>query len=106
MLEDKLRSGLEAVEVESLESAVLSSLVMKGEQKVLQRDESKHWPERRSFMKLCSAPREFVERSVSRVGSVEVGSVIGGLGVRKFWVSGRTLLASNCVKEVENSTGV
>jgi len=27
------------------------------------------------------------------------------LGVRKFWVAGRTLLASNSVKEVENSTG-
>jgi len=27
------------------------------------------------------------------------------LGVRKFWVTRRTLLASNCVKEVENSTG-
>jgi len=40
-----------------------------------------------------------------KVGSVDVGSIFGGLGVRKFWVTGRTLLASNCVKEVENSTG-
>jgi len=39
------------------------------------------------------------------VGSVDVGSVFGRLGVRKFWVAGRTLLASNCVKEVENCTG-
>jgi len=39
-------------------------------------------------------------------GSVDVGSVFGGLGVRKLWVAGRTLLASNCVKEVENSTEV
>jgi len=40
------------------------------------------------------------------VASVDVGSVFGELGVRKFWVVGRTLLASNFVKEVEKSTGV
>jgi len=27
------------------------------------------------------------------------------LGVRKFWVAGRNILVSKCVKEVENSTG-
>jgi len=53
-----MRSDLEAVKVESLEIAVISSLVVKGEQKVLWRDESKHWSELRSFMKLRSAPRE------------------------------------------------
>jgi len=53
-----MRSGPEAMEVESLEIAVVSSLVMKGKQKVLRRDESEHWSERRSFMKLRSAPRE------------------------------------------------
>jgi len=42
----------------------------------------------------------------AEVGSIDVGSVFGGLGVRKFWLAGRTLLASNYVKEVENSTGV
>jgi len=40
------------------------------------------------------------------VGSVDVGSVFGGLGVKKIWVAGTTLFAGNCVKEVENSTGV
>jgi len=40
------------------------------------------------------------------VGNLDVGSVFGELGVRKFWVAGRTLLASNCVKEVENSMWV
>jgi len=39
------------------------------------------------------------------VSTVNVGSVFGGLEVRKFWVAGRTLFASNCVKEVKNSTG-
>jgi len=58
-----MRSGPEAVEVESLEIAVVSSLLVMGEQKVLWRDESKHWSESRSFMKLRS----------------------------KFWVAGRTL---------------
>jgi len=53
-----MRSGPEAVEVESLEIAVVSSLVVNGEQKVLWRDESEHWSERRSFMKLRSVPRE------------------------------------------------
>jgi len=53
-----MRSGPEAVEVESLEIAVVSSLVGKGEQKVLWSDESEHWSERRSFMKLRSAPQE------------------------------------------------
>jgi len=53
-----MRSGPEAVEVESLEIAVVSSLVVKEEQKVLWRDESEHSSERRSFMKLRSAPRE------------------------------------------------
>jgi len=43
---------------------------------------------------------------VSGVGGVGVGSVFEGLEVRKFWVTGRTLLASNCVEKVENSTGV
>jgi len=47
-----MRSEPEAVEVESLEIAVVSSLVVKGEQKGLWRDESEHWSERRSFMKL------------------------------------------------------
>jgi len=50
-----MRSGLEAVKVESLEIAVVSSLVVKGEQKVLWRGGSEHWSERRSFMKLRSA---------------------------------------------------
>jgi len=40
----------------SLKIAVLSSLVVKGEQKVLWKDESEHWSKRRSFMKLRSAP--------------------------------------------------
>jgi len=53
-----MRSGPEAVEVKSLEIAFVSSLVVKEEQKVLWRDESEHWFERRSFMKLRSAPRE------------------------------------------------
>jgi len=46
------------VKVEILEIAVVSSLVVKAEQKVLWRDESEHWFERKSFMKLRSAPRE------------------------------------------------
>jgi len=45
-----MRSGLEAVEVESLEIAVVSSLVVKEEQKVLWMDESEHWSECRLFM--------------------------------------------------------
>jgi len=45
-----MRSGPEAVEVESLEVAVVSSLVVKGEQKVLYRDESGHWSVHKSFM--------------------------------------------------------
>jgi len=53
-----MKSGPEAVEVESLEIAVVSSLVVKGKQKMLWRDESEHWSERRSFMMLRSAPRE------------------------------------------------
>jgi len=53
-----MKSGPEAVEAESLEIAVVSSLVVQGEQKVLWRDESEHWFERRSNMKLRSAPRE------------------------------------------------
>jgi len=32
-------------------------------------------------------------------------SVFGELGVRKFWVTGRTLLASNSVEKIENGTG-
>jgi len=46
------------VEVESLKIAVVSSLVVKGEQKVLWRNGFEHWSNRRSFMKLRSAPRE------------------------------------------------
>jgi len=38
-----MRSGPEAVEVEGLEIAVVSSLVVEGEQKVLRRDGSEHW---------------------------------------------------------------
>jgi len=55
-----MRSGPEAVKVESLEIAVVSSLMVKGEQKELWRDESEHWPERRLrlFIKLRSAPRQ------------------------------------------------
>jgi len=53
-----MRSGPEAMEVDSLEIAAVSSLVVKSEQKELCRDESEHWSERRSFMKLCSGPRE------------------------------------------------
>jgi len=53
-----MRSGSEAVKVKSLEIAVISFLVVKGEQKVLQRNESNHLSERRSFTKLRSAPRE------------------------------------------------
>jgi len=67
-----MRSGPEAVEADSLEIAVVSSLVVKGEQKVLWRDGSEHWSEhwseRRSFMKLRSADEragKFVKRSVS-----------------------------------------
>jgi len=63
-----MKSGPEAVEVENMEIAVVSSSVVKEEQKVLWRDKSEHWSERRSFMKLRSAPRESrggVERSVS-----------------------------------------
>jgi len=41
-----MRSGPEAVEIESLKILVVSSLLVKGEQKVLWRDESKHWSER------------------------------------------------------------
>jgi len=37
-----MRLGPEAVEVKSLEIAVVSSLVVKGEQKVLWRDESEN----------------------------------------------------------------
>jgi len=46
-----MRSRPEAVEVESLEIAVVSYLVVKEEQKVFWRDKSEHWSERRSFMK-------------------------------------------------------
>jgi len=53
-----MTSGPEAVEVESLEIAVVSFLVVKGEQKVLWRDETEHWSKRRLFMKLRSAPQE------------------------------------------------
>jgi len=53
-----MRSGPEAVEVESLEIAVVRFLVVMGVRKVLWKDESKHWSERKLFMKLCSAPRE------------------------------------------------
>jgi len=53
-----MRLGPEAVEVESMEVAVVSSLVVKGKQKVLWRDESMHWFERRLFMKLHSASRK------------------------------------------------
>jgi len=53
-----MRSGPEAVEVKSLEIAVVSSLVVKREQNVLWTDESEHWSERRLFMKLRSTPRE------------------------------------------------
>jgi len=59
-----MRSGPEAVEVESLEIAVVNSLVVTGEQKVLWMDESEHWLERRSFMNHEKAG-ELVERSVS-----------------------------------------
>jgi len=53
-----MRSGPEAVEVESLEIAVVSSLVVKGGAELLWRDESEHWSKQRLFMKLRSAPRE------------------------------------------------
>jgi len=53
-----MKSRPEAVEVENLEIAVVSSLVVKRDQKVLWMDESEHWSERRSFMKLRSAPQE------------------------------------------------
>jgi len=46
------------MEVERLEIAVVSSLVVKGEQKVLWWDEAKRWSERRLFMKLRSAPQK------------------------------------------------
>jgi len=55
--------------------------VVKGEQNVLWSDESQHWSER------------------TEEGGVGVGSVFRGLGVRKFWVTGRTLLVINYVKE-------
>jgi len=42
----------------------------------------------------------------AEVGSVDIGNVFEWLGVRKFWVVWRALLASNCVKEVENNTGI
>jgi len=42
--------GAEAVKLESLEIAVVSSLMEKGEQRVLYRNESRHWSERRLFM--------------------------------------------------------
>jgi len=45
-----MKMGPETVEVESLEIAVVSSLMVKGEQKVLWRDESKQLSERRLFM--------------------------------------------------------
>jgi len=41
-----MKLGPEPVEVESLEIAVVSSLMEKEEQKVLLRDESRHWSER------------------------------------------------------------
>jgi len=44
--------------VKEFGKVVVSSLVVKGEQKVLWRGESEHWSERKSFMKLRSAPRE------------------------------------------------
>jgi len=101
-----MRSGPEAVEFESLETVVVSSLVVKGEQKVL-------WWIDPWGMSLSIDPsvdhswRSSLLRKVwAEVGSVDVGSVFGWLGVRKFWVAGRTLLASNSVNEVENSTGV
>jgi len=50
-----MRLGPEAVEIERLEIAAVSSLVVKGEQKVLWRDEFEHWSE---GMKLHSAPQE------------------------------------------------
>jgi len=53
--------------------------MVKGEQKVLWRDESEH----RLFMKLRSAPRERrgggSERSVNRVEGVDVSNVFWGL---------------------------
>jgi len=51
-----MKSGPEAVEVESLKIAIVSSFVVKGEQKVLRRYESEHWSKHRLFMKLRSAP--------------------------------------------------
>jgi len=38
-----MRSGPDLVEVESLEIEIESSLVVKGEQKVLRRDRSERW---------------------------------------------------------------
>jgi len=40
------------------------------------------------------------------VGGVDVGSVFGGLGVRKFWVAERTLLASTTVLRLKTARGV
>jgi len=51
-----MRPGPEIMEVDSLKIAVASSLVVKEEQKVLWRDVSENWSERRSFKKLRSAP--------------------------------------------------
>jgi len=59
-----MKSKPKAVEVESLQIAVVSSLVAKEEQKVLWRDEYEHWSKRRSFMKLRSTPQE--SRSLMR----------------------------------------
>jgi len=53
-----MRPGPEAAEAESLETAAASSPVVKVEQKVSWRDEPEHRSERRSPMKLRSAPRE------------------------------------------------
>jgi len=104
-----MRSGSEAVEVESLEMAVVSSLVVKEEQKVLWRDGSEHWSKRRSFHEVTlSTTREsgsLLREVWAEVGNVDVGSIFRRLRVRKFWIARRTLLASNCVKKVENSTG-
>jgi len=53
-----MRSGPEAVEAEEFGNSSCKFLGGKGKQKELWRDESEHWSERRSFMKLCSAPQE------------------------------------------------
>jgi len=42
----------------------------------------------------------------AEVRGVGVGSIFRRLGVRKFRIARKTLLASNSVEKVENSTGI